>query len=250
MSVKKIIPCLDTQNGKVVKGVHFINIKEVGDPVELAQKYERDGADELVLLDITATLEKRKTLTALVKQVAQKIQIPLTVGGGVNSLALAQEVIAAGADKISIGSAAVKDPELISLLSQKLGKERVVIAIDTQEVNGKDYVFIKGGKEKTELETLAWARQIEALGAGAILLTSMNADGAKTGFACDITDAVSKAVRIPVTASGGAGKTADFITLFKKTEAAAGLAASIFHYGEVSIPELKTALKQHHINVK
>ncbi|MBE7653504.1 imidazole glycerol phosphate synthase subunit HisF [Tenacibaculum finnmarkense] len=250
MLKKRIIPCLDIKNGRTVKGINFVDIKDAGDPIELAKQYVKDGADELVFLDITATLENRKTLVDLVEKIAQEINIPFTVGGGISSVDDALALIKAGADKVSINSSAVKNPQLITDLKNRFGSQFVVVAIDTKHVNDTWKVFTKGGTHQTELETVAWAKEAEKLGAGEILLTSMNNDGTKAGFALDITNSVSKAVNIPVIASGGAGKEVHFKDVFTKTEASAGLAASIFHFAEIPIPKLKKYLKEQNIAVR
>lgn len=250
MLKKRIIPCLDIKNGRTVKGVNFIDIKDAGDPVELAKQYVKQGADELVFLDITATLENRKTLVELVKTIAQEINIPFTVGGGISTVEDAIALIQAGADKVSINSSAVKNPQLITDLKNRFGSQFVVVAIDTKNVNGNWKVFTKGGTFETELETVNWAKEVEKLGAGEILLTSMNSDGTKNGFDIEVTNAVSKTVNIPVIASGGAGKVEHFIEVFTKTEASAGLAASIFHFGEIPVPVLKNELKKQNIAIR
>ncbi|CAM1355042.1 imidazole glycerol phosphate synthase subunit HisF [Tenacibaculum ascidiaceicola] len=250
MLKKRIIPCLDIKNGRTVKGVNFIDIKDAGDPVELAKQYVKQGADELVFLDITATLENRKTLVELVKTIAQEINIPFTVGGGISTVEDAIALIQAGADKVSINSSAVKNPQLITDLKNRFGSQFVVVAIDTKNVNGEWKVFTKGGTFETELETVNWAKEVEKLGAGEILLTSMNSDGTKNGFDIEVTNAVSKTVNIPVIASGGAGKVEHFIEVFTKTEASAGLAASIFHFGEIPVPVLKNELKKQNIAIR
>lgn len=250
MTTKKIIACLDIKDGSVVKGINFVDINEVGNPVEFAKRYEQEGADELVLLDITATNENRGTVLALVAEVAKQINIPFTVGGGIHSVVEAQAVIAAGADKVSVGSAAIRNPELITQLSRKLGKERVVLAIDCKlDDNNQWMVYTNGGQKATDLEALDWALQGEELGAGSILLTSMNNDGAKNGFAIDITKAIADAVSVPVVASGGAGKKEDFLALFQQTNVESGLAASVFHYKEINIGELKDYLRKNEINI-
>ncbi|XRE44673.1 Imidazole glycerol phosphate synthase cyclase subunit [Tenacibaculum discolor] len=250
MLKKRIIPCLDIKNGRTVKGVNFIDIKDAGDPVELAKQYVKQGADELVFLDITATLENRKTLVELVKTIAQEINIPFTVGGGINTVEDAVALIQAGADKVSINSSAVKNPQLITDLKNRFGSQFVVVAIDTKNVKGNWKVFTKGGTFETELETVSWAKEVEKLGAGEILLTSMNSDGTKNGFDIEVTNAVSKTVNIPVIASGGAGNVEHFIEVFTKTEASAGLAASIFHFGEIPVPVLKNELKKQNIAIR
>jgi len=250
MLKKRIIPCLDIQNGRTVKGVNFESIRDAGDPIELAQKYVKDGADELVFLDITATIEKRKTLSELVKRISREINIPFTVGGGINSLEDASILIKSGADKISINSSAVRNPELVKELASQFGSQCVVVAIDTK-FNGKEWkVYTHGGRKETELLTVEWAKQVTELGAGEILLTSMNNDGTKAGFALDITDEVASNINIPVIASGGAGDANHFITLFEKTKASAGLAASIFHYDEIPVPELKQTLIKNNIPIR
>ncbi|WP_299010379.1 imidazole glycerol phosphate synthase subunit HisF [uncultured Tenacibaculum sp.] len=250
MLKKRIIPCLDIKNGRTVKGVNFIDIKDAGDPVELAKQYVKQGADELVFLDITATLENRKTLVELVKTIAQEINIPFTVGGGISAVEDAVALIQAGADKVSINSSAVKNPQLITDLKNRFGSQFVVVAIDTKNVNGNWKVFTKGGTVETELETVSWAKEVEKLGAGEILLTSMNSDGTKKGFDIEVTNVVSKTVNIPVIASGGAGKAEHFTEVFTKTEASAGLAASIFHFSEIPIPTLKNELKTQNIPIR
>ena len=247
MLKKRIIPCLDIKNGRTVKGVNFVDIRDAGDPIELAKQYVLQGADELVFLDITATLENRKTLVDLVERIAQEINIPFTVGGGISSVDDALALSKAGADKISINSSAVKNPQLIIDLKERFGSQFVVVAIDTKNVDGVWKVFTKGGTFETNLKTLDWAKGAEDLGAGEILLTSMNSDGTKDGFDIEVTKAVSTLVNIPVIASGGAGKVEHFDEVFTKTEASAGLAASIFHFGERPIPTLKKELKQKNI---
>jgi len=250
MLKKRIIPCLDIQNGRTVKGINFVGIKDAGDPIELAKKYVSEGADELVFLDITATVEKRETLIELVDKISKEIDIPFTVGGGINSVEDAARVIAAGADKVSINSSAVKRPELISEIASRFGSQCVVLAIDTKFVDDEWQVFVHGGRTQTELKTIEWAKQAVGLGAGEILLTSMNNDGTKKGFALDIVGAVSQSVNVPVIASGGAGSMSDFKELFNNTKATAGLAASIFHYGEIPIPQLKNYLDTNKIPVR
>jgi imidazole glycerol-phosphate synthase subunit HisF len=250
MLKKRIIPCLDIKDGQTVKGVNFVDIRHAGDPVELATIYSQQGADELVFLDITATVEKRKTLVELVKHVAAAINIPFTVGGGISSVADVEALLQAGADKVSINSSAVKNPDLINELAKQFGSQCVVLAIDTNLVNNEWLVFVKGGREATEKKTIDWAKEGAQRGAGEILLTSMTADGTKNGFAIDITRAVSEAVNIPVIASGGAGKVEHFVEVFEKGKADAALAASIFHFGEIPIPLLKQQLKLQHIPIR
>lgn len=250
MLKKRIIPCLDIKDGKTVKGVNFTGLRDAGDPVELAKRYVAEGADELVFLDITATLEKRSTLTALVTRIAREINIPFTVGGGINSLEDAKAVIEAGADKVSLNSAAVKNPRLITQIARQFGNQCVVIAIDVKTNLDGDYVYVKGGSEKTSWELTDWVQHVEQLGAGEILLTSMNHDGTKNGFALELTNQVSRMVNIPVIASGGAGTMDHFTELFQKTKASAGLAASIFHFGEITINDLKYTLLNQQIPVR
>ncbi|WP_330746309.1 imidazole glycerol phosphate synthase subunit HisF [Chryseobacterium sp. CP-77] len=250
MLKKRIIPCLDIKDGATVKGVNFEDLKSAGDPVELAKKYEREGADELVFLDITATIEDRKTFVELVKEIAKELSIPFTVGGGISSVEDVRKLLEAGADKISINSSAVKNPGLISDLAQEFGSQCVVVAIDTKQVGDKDLVHIKGGREATELSTLQWAKQAESLGAGEILLTSMDGDGTKNGFDIRITKLVSEKISIPVIASGGAGTIQDFVKVFNETKATGGLAASIFHFNEIGIQDLKQQLKTQKIQIR
>lgn len=250
MMEKRIIACLDIQNNRCVKGINFEHIKDAGDPLELALRYVEEGADELVFLDITATQEKRKTLTELVSRIAKEISIPFTVGGGINSLEAAQDVINAGANKISINSAAILRPELISELANTFGSAVVVLAIDVKLIHDEWMVLQSGGKIETGLKALDWALKGSELGAGEILLTSMTHDGSKNGFACEITGQIAAAVSIPVIASGGAGTKEHFADIFKKTKATGALAASIFHYGEISIPELKQYLQTQNISIK
>ena len=250
MLKKRIIPCLDIQNGRTVKGVNFVDIRDAGDPIELAKKYSKEGADELVFLDITASIEKRDTLVELVSKIASEIDIPFTVGGGINSVDDVRRIIRAGADKISLNSSAVKYPKLISEVAKEFGSQCVVLAIDTK-FNGHEWkVYVKGGREETSLKAVEWAKQGVELGAGEILLTSMNNDGTKNGFALDITQAICEVVNVPIIASGGAGKESDFEELFRQTNATAGLAASIFHYNEIPIPQLKNRLKTKNIPIR
>jgi cyclase len=250
MLKKRIIPCLDVKDGRTVKGTNFIGLKDAGDPVLLAKKYVEQGADELVFLDITATVEGRKTFARLVGRIAEEINIPFTVGGGINSLKDAEVVIRAGADKVSINSAAVKRPALISEIAAEFGRQCTVVAIDTKYVDSVWRVFVNGGRIPTEIKALEWALTAEKLGAGEILLTSMNNDGTRNGFAMDITGDISAAVDIPVIASGGAGKVEDFFEVFHDTAASAALAAGIFHFGLVNIPDLKDFLYTKSIPVR
>jgi len=250
MLAKRIIPCLDIKNGKTVKGINFLNITDVGDPVELGALYAKMGADELVFLDITATNEKRKTLSELVTRIAKHINIPFTVGGGISSVEDVSVLLACGADKISVNTSAVLNPQLISDLASEFGSQCVVLAIDTKCIDGEWYVFLNGGRVPTEIKTVEWAKKAVALGVGEILLTSMNNDGTKDGFALDITRAVSEAVNVPVIASGGAGTMEHFVDVFDKGKADAALAASIFHYKEIGIHELKAYLKDQGVEVR
>ena len=251
MLVKRIIPCLDINNGRTVKGVNFENIRDAGDPVALAMYYSEQGADELVFLDITATIEKRRTMTALVRDVAAQINIPFTVGGGISSVENAYELLQSGADKISVNSAAFKSPGVINQMAKEFGNQCVVLAIDTKkEADGKWYVYLNGGRLKTDVLTYDWAGQAIDLGAGEILLTSMNNDGTKNGFANDITYLLSSNFPVPVIASGGAGKMDHFADVFLNAHADAALAASVFHYKEMEIPRLKNFLLEKDINVR
>ncbi len=250
MLKKRIIPCLDIRDGLVVKGINFQQLKNAGNPLALAEKYCREGADELVFLDITATLEKRKTLATLVSQIAKRINIPFTVGGGIATPEDAEALVKCGADKVSINSAAVKNPLLIRQIADRLGSQAVVVAIDTKKVSNAYEVFINGGTTRTGIDVVSWAKFAEHMGAGEILLTSMDADGTKNGFDIEVLIAVSRAVRIPVIASGGAGKPEDFKKVFLDTEASGALAAGIFHFGEVSLPDLKYYLKQGSIPIR
>lgn len=251
MLTKRIIPCLDIKDGRTVKGINFENIRDAGDPVQLAKFYSQQGADELVFLDITATIEKRKTLVELVKKLASNINIPFTVGGGISSIENVSELLQHGADKVSINTAAYKRPELIKEIANDFGSQCVVLAIDTKkEDDGEWYVYLNGGRTKTETKTTAWAKEAVDLGAGEILLTSMNNDGTKNGFALEITSLLSGNLPVPIIASGGAGKVEHFKEVFENANADAALAASIFHYKEVQIPELKKYLKMNKINIR
>lgn len=250
MLKKRIIPCLDIKDGRTVKGVNFLGLRDAGDPVALARRYVEEGADELVFLDITATLENRNTLISLVEKIAHEINIPFTVGGGISSLEEARVLIRAGADKVSINSAAVKSPNLISEIAGTLGNQCVVLAIDTKYLKNEWLVYVHGGKTPTHLRTLDWVVEAETLGAGEILLTSMDHDGVQSGFALEITQAVCACVNLPVIASGGAGIKEHFKILFEQTNASAALAASIFHFEEVGVPELKNYLRKENIPIR
>lgn len=250
MLKRRIIPCLDIHNGRTVKGVNFVNLRDAGDPVELAKTYVEQGADELVFLDITATVENRKTLVTLVERIAAEINIPFTVGGGINTIEDVSVLIKAGADKISVNSSAVRGPELITGIASNFGSQCVVVAIDTKLIDNQWIVVIDGGRTRTDLKTTEWAMNAGKLGAGEILLTSMNNDGTKSGFSTDITGEVSRNVNIPVIASGGAGNMEHFRDVFCNTSCSAALAASIFHFGEVKIPDLKRYLKKENIAVR
>jgi cyclase len=251
MLTKRIIPCLDIQNGRTVKGTNFLNLRDAGDPVELGALYAQQGADELVFLDITATQEKRKTLSALARRIAQHINIPFTVGGGIASVADVQVLLENGADKISVNTAAFKDPTLIAGLSKEFGSQCVVLAIDAKKgMDGKNYVHLNGGRVATETTALDWARKGVELGAGEILLTSMDQDGTKAGFALELTRQLAQALPVPVIASGGGGTMDHFKAVFREGLADAALAASIFHFREIPIPELKAYLKAAGIPVR
>jgi len=250
MLKKRIIPCLDIQNGRTVKGINFVQIRDAGDPVELAKEYVKQGADELVFLDITATIENRKTWVELVRRIAEEINIPFTVGGGINSVEDVSQLIRAGADKISVNSSAVKRPQLIQEIADEFGSQCVVLAMDVKKRKTDWEVYVHGGRKPTGINAVEWALQAESLGAGEILLTSMNHDGTKDGFALDITSQISNGVNIPVIASGGAGNMLHFKEVFKNTNATGALAASIFHFGEISIPDLKNELKTINIPIR
>jgi imidazole glycerol-phosphate synthase subunit HisF len=251
MLTKRIVPCLDIRDGRTVKGVNFENIRDAGDPVELGALYAAQGADELVFLDITATNEKRKTLVELVNRISHKINIPFTVGGGISGVEDVSVLLQNGADKISVNTAAFKRPELISELAREFGSQCVVLAIDTRlEDDGNWYVYLNGGRVKTDTQCFDWAKKAVELGAGEILLTSMNHDGTKQGFALDITRKLSEELPVPVIASGGGGTMAHFKDVFEQGKADAALAASIFHFKEIGIPELKEYLNKEGISVR
>jgi cyclase len=251
MLAKRIIPCLDVTGGRVVKGVHFVNLRDAGDPVELAERYNAQGADELVFLDITASSDAREIMADLVARTARKVFIPLTVGGGIRTVADARKIILSGADKVSVNTAAVRRPELIRELSEEFGAQAVVLAIDARRSGaGRWNVYTKGGRQDEGIDAIEWAQRGEFLGAGEILLTSMDTDGVQTGFDCELTRAVVRATRIPVIASGGAGKPEDFVAVLTEGGADAALAASIFHYGKYTVSDLKRALSSANVPVR
>ncbi len=251
MLAKRIIPCLDVTGGRVVKGVNFVNLRDAGDPVELAERYNRDGADEVVFLDITASSDARATMADVVARTARKIFIPLAVGGGIRSVADARAILTSGADKISVNTAAVRRPELIGELSAEFGAQAVVLAIDARRRSAGNWnVFTRGGRDDEGIDVVEWAERGNALGAGEILLTSMDTDGVQTGFDCELTRAVSRATHIPVIASGGAGKPEDFIEVLTEGEADAALAATIFHYGTYTVDQLKEQLDRAGVPVR
>jgi cyclase len=248
---KRIIPCLDVTGGRVVKGVNFVNLRDAGDPVELAERYDQQSADELVFLDITASSDARDTMADVVARTAAKVFIPLTVGGGIRSVEDGRRILLSGADKVSVNTAAVRRPELITDLSREFGSQAVVLAIDARRrTPGAWNVFTKGGRVDEGIDAIEWAQRGEACGAGEILLTSMDTDGVQTGFDCELTRAVSRAVKIPVIASGGAGNEDDFLRVFDEGEADAALAASIFHYGTYTVDHLKEHLDRHGVPVR
>jgi len=247
---KRIIPCLDIKDGQTVKGVNFVDIRNAGAPIELAKRYVQEGADELVFLDITATVDGRKTFAELVEKIAHEINIPFTVGGGISSVEDAAVLVKAGADKVSVNSAAVRRPELVYEIAHEFGSQFVVVAIDAGLVNDEWKVFVKGGREATIIDVYEWAKKVEELGAGEILLTSMAHDGTKSGFAIELTGKLAEGLNIPVIASGGAGTSQHFVDVFSQTKATGGLAASIFHFGEIPIPELKEELRRQEVEVR
>ena len=250
MLTKRIIPCLDIKNGRTVKGVNFLELKDAGDPVELAKKYADTGADELVFLDISATEERRKTLIDLVRQVASTVNIPFTVGGGISTVEDVDILLRNGADKISINSSAVKNPDLINQIAAKYGSQCTVVAVDAKEINGEWMVHLVGGKVPTEIKLFDWVVEVEKRGAGEILFTSMNNDGTKNGFANEALAQLSDLINIPIIASGGAGTKQHFAEAFTIGKADAALAASVFHYNEIAIPDLKQFLKQQNIEIR
>lgn len=251
MLAKRIIPCLDVRDGRVVKGVNFVNIRDAGDPVELATYYSQQGADEIVFLDITATYEARKTVADVVARTVQKVFVPVTVGGGIRTLEDFQQLLRAGADKISVNSAAVKDPTLINRAAERFGSQCVVLAIDARHRGDGAYeVVVAGGRTPTGIDAVEWAKEGEARGAGEILLTSMDADGTKKGFDLEMTRAITQAVHIPVIASGGCGALEHFADVFEQADADAALAASLFHFGELTVPQVKNYLRARDIPVR
>ena len=251
MLTKRIIPCLDIKDGRTVKGTNFINLRDAGDPVELGALYAKEGADELVFLDITATIEKRKTLSELVNKIAHHVNIPFTVGGGIRSVEDVNVLLQNGADKISVNTSAFKNLQLINELAKEFGSQCVVLAIDTKkEEDGEWYVYLNGGRTKTDKKCFDWARAAVDRGAGEILLTSMNHDGTKNGFAIEITKLLSETLPVPIIASGGAGNNEHFVEVFEKGSADAALAASIFHFKEIAIPDLKQFLHRQNIPVR
>lgn len=250
MLTKRIVPCLDIKNGRTVKGINFVDLRDAGDPVELAEIYAKKGADELVFLDITATEQKRKTLIDLVLKVAEKVNIPFTVGGGISSVEDVELLLNSGADKISINSSAVKNPQLISDLASQFGSQCIVVAIDAKQIDGEWMVHLVGGKVPTEIKLFDWVKKVEQLGAGEILFTSMDHDGTKNGFANEALAYLSELVNIPIIASGGAGKIQHFTDVFLKGKADAALAASVFHFKEIEINNLKKELKKNNIPIR
>ncbi|MBY5009371.1 imidazole glycerol phosphate synthase subunit HisF [Streptococcus suis] len=251
MLAKRIIPCLDVKDGRVVKGVNFVNLTDVGDPVDAAKAYYEAGCDELVFLDITATHEERDTTVDMVRRVAEQVFIPFTVGGGIRSVEDMNKMLKAGADKVSVNSSAVANPQLIADCAEKFGNQCVVVAIDAKKVeDGSWHVFVAGGRKDTGFDLLDWAKKVVSLGAGEILLTSMDKDGTKSGFDIEMLNAVANVVTVPIIASGGAGNSQHILEVFEQTPATGALAASIFHYGEVSIADTKQAMRQSGIEVR
>ncbi len=250
MLTKRIIPCLDIKDGRTVKGVNFVDLRDAGDPVELAKQYAAMGADELVFLDISATLEARATTLDMVMHVAEQVNIPFTVGGGISSVEHVDALLKCGADKVSINSSAVKRPDLVNELADKFGSQCVVVAIDAKQIDGNWKVHLAGGSIPTDIDLFEWAKEVEERGAGEILFTSMNHDGTKNGFANEALAKLSELLNIPIIASGGAGNVQHFVDAFKDGKADAALAASVFHYGEIAIKELKKELKKQHIEVR
>ncbi len=251
MLAKRIIPCLDVTGGRVVKGVNFLGLRDAGDPVELAERYNAQGADEVVFLDITASSDARETMADVVARTAQRVFIPLTVGGGIRSVADARRILLSGADKVTVNTAAVRRAELIRELSEEFGAQAVVLAIDARRCGDRRWnVYTKGGRVNEGIDAVEWAQRGESLGAGEILLTSMDTDGVQTGFDCGLTRVVAAATSVPVIASGGAGKPADFVEVLTEGRADAALAASVFHYGRYTVADLKAALHNAHVPVR
>lgn len=250
MLAKRIIPCLDIKDGQTVKGINFVGLRNVGDPVELGKRYAEEGADELVFLDISATVEGRKTFADLVERIAENINIPFTVGGGISSVEDAGRLLLAGADKVSVNSAAVMNPQLISDIAARYGNQFIVAAIDAKMVDGKWVVTTHGGNRITDLELFSWAKEVQERGAGEILFTSMEHDGTKNGYPCDIFAQLSEMLSIPIIASGGAGNMQHIVDVLTKGKADAALAASVFHYGDIKIPELKRHLQEQGVAVR
>jgi len=250
MLTKRIIPCLDVKDGRVVKGTNFVNLRDAGDPVEIAELYDQQKADEIVFLDITASHEKRSIILDIVKDTAEKVFMPLTVGGGINTLDDIRALLNAGSDKISINTAAVENPELIRESAKQFGSQCIVVAVDAKKTNGSWEIYTHGGRTPTGLKAIDWVQRAESLGAGEILLTSMDHDGTKNGFDIALTDAVCRAINIPVIASGGAGQLKDFYDVFRQTQADAALAASIFHYQELTVGDVKKYLHEKKVEVR
>ena len=250
MVAKRIIPCLDIKNGRTVKGINFVQLRDAGDPVELAQKYSLAGADELVFLDISATLEERETIYDLVKKVGEKVNIPFAVGGGISEVNRVEKILKNGADKVSINSAAVRDPMVVNRISNAFGAQCTIVAVDAKQINGQWIVHTHGGTRPTDLKLFDWVQKVQDLGAGEILFTSMDHDGTKSGFALEALSKIDELLSIPVIASGGAGNIDHFYDAFIEGKASAGLAASIFHFGEIEIPDLKQSLRSKGINIR
>lgn len=250
MLAKRIIPCLDVTEGRVVKGINFVNLTDVGDPVEIAKAYYEQGCDELVFLDITATHQKRDTMVDVVERTADQVFIPFTVGGGIRSVEDMNKMLRAGADKVAINSSAVRNPDLIRQGAEKFGNQCIVVAVDAKRVGDSWHVFVTGGREDTGIDAIEWVKKAVGLGAGEILLTSMDKDGTKSGYDLELNQAVCQAVSVPVIASGGAGNQQDILEVLEKTDVTAALAASVFHYGEISIPETKAKLKSAGVAVR
>ena len=250
MLAKRIIPCLDIKNNRVVKGVNFVNLVDAGDPCEIAKRYEEEGADELVYLDITATSDKKEIFYDLIKRTASKVFMPLTIGGGIKHIEDIKNILRSGADKVSINSTALLNPKIIKEGSKLVGKQCIVVAIDVKKVENSWHVFINGGRIDTKMDAILWAKKVESLGAGEVLLTSMDKDGTKDGYDIELINEISKNTNIPIIASGGAGKKEDFLEVFEKTSATGALAASVFHFEEIKIKDLKCFLKKSNIEVR